>query len=137
MLSPSTDDRVSLAYLEPTSGNDLVRQRNMYEFLVRRAGGVAARLPHHLATVALGLYDIRDLLAEEDPAYAENATRFFEFCREHDQSIGTVFYDPFHQSRSGSRPDYLKVVERRPEGVVVRGAKGVGTRRPTPTKYSV
>ncbi len=130
MLSPSTGDRVSLAYLEPKSGDDLIRQRKMYEFLVRRAGGVAARLPHHLATVALGLYDIRDLLAEEDPAYAENACRFFEFCREQDQSIGTVFYDPFHQSRSGSRPDYLKVVERRSQGVVVRGAKGVGTQTP-------
>ena len=29
MLSPSTGDRVSLAYLEPRSGDDLMRQRKM------------------------------------------------------------------------------------------------------------
>ncbi len=57
MLSPVTGQRVSLAYLLPHSVEDLTRQRKMYEFLVRRAGGVAARLPQHLATVILGLQD--------------------------------------------------------------------------------
>src|SRR5216117_3843741 len=56
MPSPSTDQPVSLSYLLPQSVDDLARQRRMYEFLVRRAGGVAGRLPQHLATVVLGLY---------------------------------------------------------------------------------
>ena len=62
MPSPTTGQPVSLSYLLPQSVDDLARQRRMYEFLVRRAGGVAARLPQHLATVVLGLYDVRDLL---------------------------------------------------------------------------
>ena len=53
MPSPSSGERVSLAYLLPTSSADLARQRAMYEYLVRRAGGVAARLPQHLATLAI------------------------------------------------------------------------------------
>src|SRR5688572_24648705 len=48
MRSPATGERVSLAYLLPQSIDDLGRQRRMYEHLVRRAGGVAARLPQHL-----------------------------------------------------------------------------------------
>ena len=62
MPSPTTGERVSLAYLLPHSVDELARQRPMYEFLVRRTGGVAARLPQHLATVVIGLYDVRDLL---------------------------------------------------------------------------
>jgi 4-hydroxyphenylacetate 3-monooxygenase len=66
MPSPTTGQHVSLAYLLPRSVDELARQRRMYEFLVRRTGGVAARLPQHLATVVLGLYDVRGLLGHED-----------------------------------------------------------------------
>src|SRR5262245_33649876 len=93
MPSPTTGQRVSLAYLLPRSVDELARQRRMYESLVRRAGGVAARLPQHLATVVIGLYDVRDLLGEADPAYAKHVTRYVEYCREHDGSIATIFSD--------------------------------------------
>ena len=78
MPSPVTAQPVSLAYLLPHSVEDLTRQRKMYEFLVRRAGGVAARLPQHLATVVLGLHDVRDILGKENSAFAANVTRYFE-----------------------------------------------------------
>src|SRR2546422_5944086 len=74
--SPSTGKPVSRAYLLPRSVDDLTHQRRMYECLVRRAGGVAARLPQHLATVVLGLYDVRDLLGGEDPAFADTWPSF-------------------------------------------------------------
>src|SRR6266705_7062649 len=79
MPSPSTGKPVSRAYLLPRSVDDLATQRRMYECLVRRAGGVAARLPQHLATVVLGLYDVRDLLGREDPACADHVAQFFEY----------------------------------------------------------
>ena len=43
MPSPVTAQPVSLAYLLPHSVEDLTRQRKMYEFLVRRAGGLSGR----------------------------------------------------------------------------------------------
>jgi 4-hydroxyphenylacetate 3-monooxygenase len=131
MPSPVTGQRVSLAYLMPRSVEDLTRQRKMYELLVRRSGGVAARLPQHLATVILGLHDVRDILGKENPAFAENVTRYFEYCRENDLAIATIFNDPFHhRSHPESQQEYLRVVERRPDGIVVSGAKGVGTQAP-------
>jgi aromatic ring hydroxylase len=131
MPSPVTGEPVSLAYLLPHSTEDLTRQRKMYEFLVRRSGGVAARLPQHLATVILGLHDSRDILGKENPAFAGNVTRYFEYCRENDLAIATIFNDPFHhRSHPESKREYLRVVERRPDGIVVRGAKGVGTQAP-------
>jgi len=131
MPSPSTGQPVSRAYQLSKSVDDLAHQRRMYECLVRRAGGVAARLPQHLATVVLGLYDIRDLLGQEDPAFAEHVTRYFEHCREHDLSIATVFSDPLHhRNHPVSKQEPLRVVTRRSDGIVVRGAKGVGTQAP-------
>jgi aromatic ring hydroxylase len=131
MPSPSTGKPVSRAYLLPRSVDDLASQRSMYEYLVRRAGGVAARLPQHLATVVVGLFDIRDLLAREDPAFAGHVAQYFEYCREHDLSIATVFNDPLHhRNHPVSRQEPLRVTARRANGIVVRGAKGVGTQAP-------
>jgi aromatic ring hydroxylase len=131
MPSPTTGQRVSLSYLLPRSVDDLARQRRMYEFLVRRAGGVAARLPQHLATVVSGLYDVRHLLGEVDPVFATRVSHYFEYCREHDCSIATIFSDPLrHRSHPDADQEPLRVVAQRPDGLVVRGARGVGTQAP-------
>jgi 4-hydroxyphenylacetate 3-monooxygenase len=131
MLSPTTGQPVSLAYLLPHSVAELARQRRMYESLVRRTGGVAARLPQHLATVAIGLYDVRDLLGEANPEFTLHVARYFEYCREHDVSIATIFTDPLrHRSHPTTDQEHLRVVERRPDGLIVRGARGVGTQAP-------
>jgi len=98
---------------------------------VRRAGGVAGRLPQHLATVVSGLYDVRGLLGQVDPAFAERAEQYFIYCREHDCSIATLFSDPLqHRSYTTSAQEPLRVAEQRPDGIVVRGARGVGTQAP-------
>ena len=131
MPSPTTGQPVSLSYLLPQSVDDLARQRRMYECLVRRAGGVAGRLPQHLATVVLGLYDVRDLLGAEDPAFTAHVAHYFEYCRENDRSIATIFSDPLHhRNYPVSKQEPLRVVARRPDGIIVRGAKGVGTQAP-------
>lgn len=131
MPSPGTGQRVSLSYLLSRSVEDLARQRHMYELLVRRAGGVAARLPQHLATVVSGLYDVRHLLGATEAAFAERVAAYFEYCREHDCSIATIFSDPLrHRSHATADHEPLRVVERRPDGIIVRGARGVGTQAP-------
>lgn len=131
MPSPGTGQPVSLSYLLPQSVDDLARQRRMYEFLVRRAGGVAARLPQHLATVVLGLYDVRGLLGTADPAFTDHVAHYFTYCRENDCSIATIFSNPLHhRSHPTSAQEPLRVVARRADGIIVRGAKGVGTQAP-------
>src|SRR3989442_6484142 len=98
----------------------------MYECLVRRAGGVAARLPQHLATVVLGLYDVRDLLGREDPAFADHVTQYFEYCRENDRSIAIDFSDLLHhRNHPVSKQEPLRAIARRTDGIVVRAAIGV------------
>lgn len=129
--SPTSGDVVSSAYLIPQNSADLVRRRRFTEFFMRRTGGVIGRPPDFMALVLLGLYNARDLLAKEDPAFALNAVSYFEYCRENDLCLTHGFGDP-----SGDRSlppgsfEYLKVVEESAAGIVVRGAKPVVTLSP-------
>jgi aromatic ring hydroxylase len=130
-LSPTSGQRVSLAYLLPETGEDLARRRQMIEFLAGRCGGVAARLPDYVNIILVGLYDVRGLLGQEDPAFAENAVQYLDYCRENDLHVTHAFGDPSRdQSRPVSESERLHIVEKRPDGIVIRGAKTVATSAP-------
>lgn len=136
MPSPATGEPVSLAYLEPRSTRDLQRRRAMIEFLMRRCGGTLGRLPEYMATILMGLYNARDLLACESPQYAARIEAYFAYCRERDLCLTHGFTDP---PRDRSRPadgfEYLRVVKRDQDGIVIRGAKAVATLAPYADEY--
>ena len=131
MPSPSGGAPVSLSYLQPRTPDDLARKRAMMEFLMRRTGAMLGRLPQHAASLVLGLYDVRGRLAAEDPAFEGHAAAFFERCREDDLAICLAFNEPQRdQSRPADEHENLRVVAERPDGIVVRGARGVATSAP-------
>ena len=131
MPSPTSGSRVSLGYIEPRSVDDLVRRREMIEFLMRRTGGTAGRLPEYMASIVVGLYDVRHFLAEVDPAFATNIADYLEYVRENDLSLTHSFADAPHDARlSRDQFENLRVVEERSEGVVIRGVKSVATLGP-------
>lgn len=128
MGSPDTGEPVSLAYLLPRTPEDLVRRRRMAECLTRRSAGVAARLPAHMASLLVGLYDGRDILEDADSAFATNATEYLSYCRENDPCIAPGFSEPPRdRSLPPDRFESFRVVERRADGIVVRGVKAVST----------
>ncbi|HZR97357.1 MAG TPA: 4-hydroxyphenylacetate 3-hydroxylase N-terminal domain-containing protein [Chloroflexota bacterium] len=136
MPSPESGEPVSLAYLLPRTVDDLIRKREMIAFLARHTGGVVGRLPEYIANVVLGLYDVRETLGAEDPAFAANATTYFAYCRERDLCVSLGFVDP---QRDRGRPsgdfEFLRVVAERADGIVVRGAKGVATLAPYANEF--
>lgn len=136
MASPETGEPESLAYLLPRTPEDLVRRRRMAECLTRRTGGVAARLPAHMASLLVGLYDGCDILADADPTFAANAARYLEYCRATDPCIAPGFSEP---PRDRSLPsdsfESFRVVDRRADGIVVRGVKAVSTLAPYANEF--
>jgi 4-hydroxyphenylacetate 3-monooxygenase len=136
MTSPTTGDPVSFGYAEPRSVDDLVRRRHMIEFLMRRTGGTAGRLPEYMASIVVGLYDVRHLLAEVDPEFETNAANYLEYVREHDLSLTHSFADAPHDARlPREKFENLRVVEERPDGIVIRGVKSVATLAPYADEY--
>jgi aromatic ring hydroxylase len=113
-----------------------MRRRQMVDFLERRCGGVAGRLPEYMASMLVGLYDIREILGQEDPAFASNIAQYFEYCRENDLCLTHAFADPqWDQNRSPTDFEFLKVVERRSDGIVIRGCKPVATLGPYANEF--
>ena len=136
MPSPTTGDRVSLGYVMPRTVDDLVRRREMIELLMRRTGGALGRLPEYMASIMVGLYDVRHILAEADPAYADNVATYLEYCRENDVSLTHSFADaPRDQRMAREQFENLRVVDKRPDGIVVRGVKSVATLAPYADEY--
>ena len=134
--SPTSGEPVSRAFQFPRSSEDLVRQREMFELLERRCGGVLGRFPQYMGSALLGLYNLRDVLAQSSPEHADNLVRYLEHCRERDLYLTFGFTDPPRDRRlPASTLEYLHVVERRPDGIVVRGAKAVATAAPYADEY--
>lgn len=134
--SPANGEPVSRAFQLPRSSDDLARQREMFELLERRCGGVLGRFPQYMGSALLGLYSQRDVLAQSSPEHADNLERYIEHCREHDLYLTFGFTDPPRDRRlPASIIEYLHVVQRRPDGIVVRGAKAVATAAPYADEY--
>jgi len=134
--SPTSGEPVSRAFQLPRSTQDLVWQRQMFELLERRCGGVLGRFPQYMGAVLLGLYNARGLVAQASPEFAENISRYLEHCREKDLYLTFGFTDPpRNRGLPSSALEYLHVVEHRPDGIVIRGAKAVATAAPFADEY--
>ncbi|HEX6512720.1 MAG TPA: 4-hydroxyphenylacetate 3-hydroxylase N-terminal domain-containing protein, partial [Chloroflexota bacterium] len=129
--SPTSGEPASRAFHMPHCAGDLTRLRQMFELLERRCGGVLGRFPQYMGAVLLGLYNQRPALMEANPAHFKNLARYLEDCRERDLYLTFGFTDPPRdRALPASAMEYLHVAERRPDGIVVRGAKAVATAGP-------
>ncbi len=136
MPSPDTGEPVSAAWRLPRTTEDLVKRRAMIELLMRRCGATLGRLPEYMATILMGLYNAGDLLAQGNPAYPKRVEAYLAFCREQDLCLSHGFTDPPRDhNRPASDMEYLHVVARDEDGIVIRGAKAVATIAPYANDY--
>lgn len=123
VISPRTEKRIGRQWNLPRSVEDLTKGRKAYEFMARRAGGVLGRHPQHMAGVMMGVYGSRGEVATVNEEWAENIEKHFDYCRENDIAVSFAGGEPHRdQKLPASVMDYLKVVESRPDGIIVRGA---------------
>lgn len=78
--------------------------------------------------VFMALMSVKDQVAEVNPMYAENIERMYRYCRDNDLRGAEVITDPKgdrkRRAHEQDDPDlYVRIVERRSDGIVVRGAK--------------
>lgn len=81
-----------------------------------------------VAGVYMALMSVKDDVARVNPMYAENIERMYRYCRDNDLRGAEVITDPKgdrkRRAHEQDDPDlYLRIVERRADGIVVRGAK--------------
>jgi aromatic ring hydroxylase len=119
----------SVAWLQPRSGEDLARMREAFEYYADRlGGGWVARGPDYMATVMLGLWDIRADLGGAKPEFRENLEGYYREARASgvSQSVG-VGPAQIDASKPMRENEALRVVRETPGGVVVSGARWIST----------
>jgi 4-hydroxybutyryl-CoA dehydratase/vinylacetyl-CoA-Delta-isomerase len=120
-----TDDGYSRYFHVPRSGDDLLARSALIE-AATRAGKTLVVLIKEIGTDAL--FSLLALKGRLGAPYASRIDAFYEHCRDEDLAVCVAQTDvKGDRSKAPSQqenPDaYLRIVERRPDGIVVRGAK--------------
>jgi 4-hydroxybutyryl-CoA dehydratase / vinylacetyl-CoA-Delta-isomerase len=106
-------------YQIPKSEADLARR---VELLAHTSIGTA------VTGVYMALMSVKDQVAAVNPRFAENIERMYRYCRDNDLRAAEVITDPKgdRKRRAHEQDDadlYVRIVDRRKDGIVVRGAK--------------
>ena len=118
--------RYSRYYKIPTSAEDLLKRSALIEICTSE-GDTLVTLIKEIGTDAI--FALLAVTAEmDDPIYHERVQAFYEHCRENDFAVAVAQSDAkgdrVKRPSDQADPDvYLRVVERRDDGVVVRGMK--------------
>jgi 4-hydroxybutyryl-CoA dehydratase/vinylacetyl-CoA-Delta-isomerase len=108
----------------PRSSEDLIRRSRLIEASTAH-GATLVSLAREIGSDAA--FALRRVLAAGTPE-AERASAFYQRCREEDLAVAVaqtdVKGDRSQRPAEQADPDvYLRIVDRRPDGIVVRGAK--------------
>jgi 4-hydroxyphenylacetate 3-monooxygenase len=127
--------RVSRSWQAPTTRAELVDRRRMIEFTSVKTAGTFGRPPDLGPTIGIGLLARKPLFAGTtsdlagDASFADNIDSYIDYARRNNIICAEVLSDPqADRSRaSNDHPGLLRVTEVLADGVVVNGAKSVGS----------
>lgn len=130
-ISPTAGRRVSMAWMLPTSYEETVRRREALVRMAEMHAGFMGRSPDHLASALGGQVMGLEVFEQYSPEYARNLKRYFEYVRDNDHALTYVIINP-QGNRSRETSDQqddlvMRVVAEDDDGIVVRGAKMLGT----------
>ncbi|MEO7146538.1 MAG: 4-hydroxyphenylacetate 3-hydroxylase N-terminal domain-containing protein [Terrimesophilobacter sp.] len=125
----SDGKRKSRGWQVPTTRADLYVKREQIGVTTLKTLGMFGRPPDYGPGMALGFLAIIDRVEKEDPERAENIRRFVDMNGEYNL-LSTDLIADSQSNRSvqrNERPGTLRVVDDRPDGVVLRGSKVAGS----------
>jgi len=124
--------RVSTCWLVPRTKDDLTRKRLCAEHIAWETCGLWGRQPDVIAWTHIGLESQLPTFRSHSPEFADNLPRFTQMCQDENIHLAGVIIEPQGKgSRSAgageAREDLLRVVDETADGIVIRGARAVGT----------
>ncbi len=133
--SPTTGERVNLAYLQPSTVEDLVRRREMFKLWADWSGGLLSRTAGYINALLAGCAAAPEFFARNDPAFGKHIVRYYEMCRERDLCFTHLLVTPqTNRSRGpGEQADpsvALHIVRETDAGLIVSGARQLATLGP-------
>jgi 4-hydroxyphenylacetate 3-monooxygenase len=133
--SPSTGERVGMSFLQPRDTGDLARRRKMMKAWSDRSFGMLGRTGDYLNSAVMAMAAAADWFGQVDPRFADNIRSYYEHIRENDLLLTHTLINPQSNRSKGpdEQPDPYQaaaIVERRDDGIVIRGARMLATLGP-------
>ena len=130
--SPTSGDRVNLAWQLPTTYGELVKRRRAIETWSELTCGMIGRSPDHVASTLAGFRMGIASFREHNPARGTALESYFEYARDHDLFLSYVIINPQSDKAksAGGQPDphlVASVVDEDAGGITIRGAKMLAT----------
>ena len=140
--SPGTGQPVSTSFLVPHSREELVRKRKHFKLRCDHNFGFMGRAPDFMNQFVTGWHLMADRFARKGARFGENATRYYEHVRERDLFLTHMLINPqIDRSKTSAQQEdpylHLGRVKETSEGIVVRGAKMLGTMAPITEEVAV
>jgi 4-hydroxybutyryl-CoA dehydratase/vinylacetyl-CoA-Delta-isomerase len=116
-------------YHLPRNGADLLKRSQLIAASTREGATLVVLIKEIGSDALLALHIIGERMAAAGkPAYRERIAKYHQMCRDNDLAVAVAQTDVKGDRSLGptaqDHPDYyVRVVEQRPDGVVVRGAK--------------
>jgi anthranilate 3-monooxygenase (FAD) / 4-hydroxyphenylacetate 3-monooxygenase len=133
--SPTTGDPVHISFLVPRSKEDLIKKRKALKLRTDHNFGFMGRTMDFMNGIVTNWYLSRDRFARRGAKFGENAVRYYERVRDNDLFLTHVLINPqIDRSRTSAEQEepflHLGRVKETNEGIIVRGAKMLGTMAP-------
>ena len=140
--SPTTGQPVSSSFLVPSSREDLVKKRKHFKLRADHNFGFMGRSPDFMNQFVTGWHLMADRFARQDRRFGANATRYYEYVREHDLFLTHMLINPqVDRSKTSAQQEdpflHLGRVRETNDGIIVRGAKMLGTMAPITEEVAV
>jgi len=130
-----TGDRCARAFAPPYTPDDLALRRRAFQIYAESSFGMLGRSPDFLNSAVMAYATAAGFFGGEGERFSANIKRYYRYCRENDLFLSHATIPPqVDRSKAASEQDdafsYLRVVKETADGIIVRGAKMIGTLAP-------
>jgi 4-hydroxyphenylacetate 3-monooxygenase/chlorophenol-4-monooxygenase component 2 len=125
----SDGGRRAVGWQVPTTKDHLWAKRETTRLTTLETLGMYGRPPDYGPMMALGFLATIDRVEAESQEFADNIRHFVKLSGDHNLLSTDLIVDPQSDRRipRNEKPGQLKIVEDRPDGIVLRGAKVAGS----------
>jgi len=131
-VSPTSNHRVGMSFLQVLTGEDLVKRRIAAREWALSTHGLMGRSPDYMNTTLMALASAADYLKDKPNCFPEHLVKFYEHARENDLTMTHTFIEPQVNRKKFYFEDEeviiaAKIVAKTSEGLVIKGARLLAT----------
>lgn len=131
-VSPTSNNRVGMSFLQAVAVEDLVKRRNAVRQWALSNNGLMGRSPDYMNTTLMALASAAEYLKDKPNCFPQHLLNFYEYARENDLTMTHTFIEPQVNRKKFYYEDEdviiaAKIVDKTSEGLVIKGARLLAT----------